>query len=441
MGHPNESYSIQQFRKDEAGALSILNVFLIMVLAIFAGIAIDTANLVTARTQLQVAADAAAHTALYMRETTDAETAKAEAIDTARKNMPTNYFGDVLRAENIHFGTYDRTTKTFNIDETSRQAAYVVTDRLAENANPVSSFLLQFIGYWTWDVRTTAVFETFRPYCMREGFVADAMVNVSSNNTFENGFCVHSNSYVSLSTDNTFAEGTIVSMPNKDDIDAPSSGMETNQGLAAALLDAKYRLRVLSRLDDWYGAMVNPDHEMFRPYIMDANPIEMTMAGSPLLTRDDLSEGHVNDIACTSDSGKFTLKDSLFENLVIRTNCKVEFSEGTELNNVVIITTNTNAKSVTAPNGVQLGKDDNCATGGGAQILTWGGVNIAADLKLYGGQIIAAGDVSFSANANGMQGASIISGGEISGTSNMRMAFCGTGMEGNFGVDYFRLAG
>jgi hypothetical protein len=38
---------------------------------------------------------------------------------------------------------------------------------------------------------------------------------------------------------------------------------------------------------------------------------------------------------------------------------------------------------------------------------------------------IAKGDVSFAANANGIEGASIIAGGQISGTSNMTMGFCG----------------
>ena len=65
---------------------------------------------------------------------------------------------------------------------------------------------------------------------------------------------------------------------------------------------------------------------------------------------------------------------------------------------------------------------------------------MAADLRVYGGQIIALGDITFSANANGIQGASLISGQEISGTSNMDMGFCGTGMEGNYEAPYFRLA-
>ena len=37
-------------------------------------------------------------------------------------------------------------------------------------------------------------------------------------------------------------------------------------------------------------------------------------------------------------------------------------------------------------------------------------------MHMYGGQIIAMGDVAFAANANGIQGASILAKGTISGT-------------------------
>jgi len=105
----------------------------------------------------------------------------------------------------------------------------------------------------------------------------------------------------------------------------------------------------------------------------------------------------------------------------------------------VIATTNTSAKSINAPSTLQIGKNDSCAEGNGAQILTLGGVDLAADMRMYGGQIIAKGDVAFAANANGIEGASIIAGGTISGTSNMTMGFCGDGMEDSFRAEYFRL--
>ena len=86
-----------------------------------------------------------------------------------------------------------------------------------------------------------------------------------------------------------------------------------------------------------------------------------------------------------------------------------------------------------------MGVDDDCGTGGGAQIVTWGGVRVAANLEMYGSQIIAAGPIDFAANAGGIQGASLVSGATIDGTSNMSFGFCGTGMEDTFQAEYFRM--
>ena len=78
------------FSRGEAGSITVLNLFFVMVMAIFAGIAIDMANLISARTKLQVTADTAAHAAFYTRDISDASTAKITAIDIAHDIMPTS---------------------------------------------------------------------------------------------------------------------------------------------------------------------------------------------------------------------------------------------------------------------------------------------------------------------------------------------------------------
>lgn len=429
--------------RNEFGGLTIMNLVMIVVLAIFAGVGIDMANLIAARTQLQTAADSAAHTALLLREQMSADDAKQAAIDTALENMPNGRYGDVLRVSNIHFGTYDRSTKVFSVDDSERDAVFVKTDRLGDNANPVSSFLLQLVGFSEWDVRTTAVYETWRPNCFEEGMVGEDTVTVSSNNHFTNGFCVHSNNYAALRIDNIFDNGAIISMPHTSDIDMPASGWEQNPGLPTSLIPQAYRIRALNRLDTWYDAMVNPDHEMYRDYITSPIPVNISVTGSThLLAPEDFTNGRVHDLTCSNGPGKATFKGPLYQNIVIRTeNCDIEFSESTELRNVVIFTKSTDDKSVTAPSGLTVGHRDNCADGGDAQILTWGGVDIAGNLELNNGQIIARKDVKFAANADGFMGASIVSGATITGTSNMVMGRCNGGMDGNFEVDYFRLAG
>ena len=107
----------------------------------------------------------------------------------------------------------------------------------------------------------------------------------------------------------------------------------------------------------------------------------------------------------------------------------------------MIVNESTSTTSFYGPAGIRLGRDDQCAADGGAQIVTLGGVEFHQRLQMYGGQMIAVGDISFVADDAGLEGVSIVSGGMISGSTGSEMTVCaGKGMEDNFEADYFRLA-
>jgi len=188
--------------------MSIFGLYIFAAMAILSGIAVDVSNLVSARSQLQVTADAAAHAALYKRDSMDADDAKNAALAIVEDMMPAAKFGVVLTADDITFGRWDYASSEFEVDPDSREAVMVRTARLQETSNPVTSFLMQFVGKQNWDVATNAVYTTYRPTCFREGFVAEGVVDIQSNNGFSNGFCLHSNSYVSMNNNNFFEPGT-----------------------------------------------------------------------------------------------------------------------------------------------------------------------------------------------------------------------------------------
>ncbi len=227
-------------------------------------------------------------------------------------------------------------------------------------------------------------------------------------------------------------------MPDKLSVVLRSSGFATNEGLPSALHDGSYLIRILSRMqdimDDLYagGAYYAPD------YITSSGLITLA---SHNVGPGDIIAGLIHTISCTASGQKvtFSARES-YSNFVLITNCKVFFGQGVTLDNVIVATTHTGNSSLTSPSSLQLGRNDNGATDGGTQLLTMGSMKFPADLMVYGSQLIAMGDIAFSANANGIEGASFIAGGTISGTSNMTMGFCGNGMERNFEADYFRLA-
>ena len=60
---------------------------------------------------------------------------------------------------------------------------------------------------------------------------------------------------------------------------------------------------------------------------------------------------------------------------------------------------------------------------------------------MTGSQIIAAGDITFVVNTDGLEGISIVSGGSITRYTGIATTVCaGQGMEDNLEADYFRLA-
>ncbi len=434
----------ERFTHDQEGALTSFGLFMLMASLVIGGLALDVANAYMARTQLQATADAVAHAALYTRDVTqDEAVATSAGLDLAEKMMPAAKFGNTINASDIKFGTWDSATRTFSASPGADDAVFVDMSRAADRANPVATYFLSFAGMGQWDVRRGSVYETYRPTCFREGFVANDVVDIQSNNSFHNGFCIHSNQHVEVNNNGYWETGTIVSMPDKRDIVLPNSGYSSSPGLKAALRDGAYRMRILNELQDIIEGIRDLDQAILAKYVPSyITNRSTTISLGRSLADTDFVPGNIHVVTCTAAGHKINFSaNATLQNVVLVTNCPIHFAQGGTLINSIIATTNTKDSSIYAGNLFTIGADDNCAVGGGANVLTLGGVDFSAGLQAFGGQILAIKDIEFAANANGIEGASFISYGTISGTSNMSMGFCGDGMEYNFEAEYFRMAG
>jgi len=449
-----------------AGGLIFTTIFLAV-----GGLAVDVSNAINQRTHLQLTADATAHAALYVRNytlTATPEEAKASALALGQTNMPPGVYGNVLTTEDIEFGVWDRDTRRFTPDDTSRSAVRVWTHRTAADDNEVTTYLLKFAGFDAFDVRTASVFETYVPDCLREGFVAEEMVDIQSNNSYYDGFCIHSNDVVSINSNNYFEEGTVVSMPDSTRLDTPASGYRTNEGLREALRYGAMQIRLINALrqvpsspyssgiaamwnyiqlatrEGQLGYLTSPPRNITivngRPAPSSASA-DSVQAGRNLLDRNDvlaLRPNAVNYVFCSSSSMQLQI-DRLLSDMVMITNCQINFRSGGVLENGLIATLSTSAMSITGSSDTRIGRVDDCAAGGGAQLISLGGMHFASGIAIHGGQLIALREIEFAANGEGLRGTSIISGDTVSGTSNMSMGLCGSGMEGNLSLDYFRM--
>lgn len=425
---------LSHIRQSEEGALTAFGLFMLMGSIVVGGLALDVANAYLVRTQLQATADAAAHAAIYVRDSNDEATAINAALNVAETMMPASKYGTTLTAADIRFGTWDDGTQIFTVDPGNDDAVFVDIERSAANANPVATYFLRFAGIDKWDVRTGSVFETYVPSCFREGFVAQDPVDMQSNNTYENGFCIHSNDHVELNGGNEFGDTTVVSMPDMRDLIEPSSS--GNPGLEDALRDSSYIIRILNRLPTIINGLATGDDAYLPDYITSSIPINFNGAQ---FNTDDIVAGRIHIVDCNGGQKVNFSSSAVIEDAVIVTDCQVHFAADALLRNAILATTSTSNKSISAGAQFTLGDDDNCAEGGDAQVLSLGTVELTAGVQIFGSQIIAMDDILLTSNAVGIEGASLISGGTISVTSNGSMAFCGSGMTRNFLAEYFRM--
>lgn len=432
--------TLSRFATDLSGGATAYGLLLMFTLLMAGGYAVDVQNVMTARTQLQTAADSAAHAALLARETKTEAEAKAAAVQVANLNMPTGIYGSTLDVEDVVFGDWDEVTRTFTPSPGSRDAVQVTAWRSTDRNNSVATYLLKLVGNDSWNVVVSSTYVTYHPTCLREGFVAQDVVDLQSNNSFTQGFCIHSNAYVSLNSNNYFEPGTVVSMTDLDDIDLPNSGYKTNTGLQDALREGSWNIRMVSRIDDVIQGLTELKAQ-YKPDYITATAF-MNLPSATVL-QSHLVAGRAYRFTCPSSTGRLTIdRDVTVSKVIILTNCEVFFRSGVKLEDAVIATTATGAKSISSASsgtGLTVGKPDNCAPGGDAQLLTMGGMEFPSKLSIFNGQFLAVGDIQFAANAEGVKGAAMVAGGQISGTSNMTMAFCGTGMENNFHAEYFRM--
>jgi Flp pilus assembly protein TadG len=424
------------FARATDGNATVWSLMMIATFLYLGGYAVDVSNLSTESIRLQAAVDSAAHAALVERELHTAEEAKIKALALAEANLDPAVYGNTLEAGNIVFGSWDDETQTFTADPALPNAVQATVYRTAANENALDTFMWQVAGVNAFDITASATYTTYVPTCFREGFVATDEVNIQSNNSYFSGFCIHSNAYVALNANNYFESGTVVSMPDLDQLQLPNSGFESNLGLESALREGSYNIRIIKRITDIVSTIDEPGSPYRPDYLTSSDPETLT---GRTIDETDLIPGRLYYWNCTGGNGTIRIRTTPIRKVVIVTPCEVAFGANAELEDVVIVNSNTSMTSFSASSGLTLGKNDGCAEGGGVQLVTLGGMSLSANLAMYGSQLLAMKDIEFAARADGFQGAAIVSGGSISGTSNMNMSFCGTGMEDNFVAQYFRM--
>lgn len=425
------------FWRRRDGAASVFGIYLFLATAMIGGLAVDGMNISRTRAILQVAADSAAHAAMHYRSDHDEGAAKQIALQIGRASVPHERYGDALTLADIEFGVWAEDTMSFSPSDGDGSAVRVTVRLAASRGNALNTFLLRLAGQDSFDLVATAVFVGEVDGCQTQGFAARERVDIRSNNTFVRDFCIHSNDYVEVNNGNYFEDGVIVSMPDINDLWMPGSGFSNNPGLQQALRNDVLDFSVIDNLPAIIDQLDTPGSSYAPGYLNSGAIVHLD---TKKLKKNDFRVGRIHHLMCNGSGGKVTIPtNTTIENAVVISNCEIKFAKNVLLRNAILATTSTSARSFNGSSGVSVGFNDSCAAGGGAKLITLGGMKFPSKLQIYGGQLIAAGDIVFAAQANGVHGASLIAGGEISGTSNMVFGNCETRVDDPFGAVVARL--
>ena len=435
--------------KDESGAGTAFALFFAAMSLAVGGLAIDASNAWSVKQRLQGATDVSAHAAAlslaYPGSAGMDGSISDIAIDALLVNMPESQFGVALQDTDVVVGYWDPTAKQLgklSTDDSGNELlqAVSVTARLdGEVGNVVPTFILKLIGFDYWQISATSVFVRATPDCFDGGFIANGTVNIASNNDFTNGFCIHGNGGVDVNSNILFGSGVRVSMPNSALVEdggmfaLKGTGHTWEDGMSNQVADQWLQpsLATVASLEQTFADLADPTNLRTPSYITNKTVNKFSVLPNQPLSAGQLLPNAVNVIDCPNKGLDFP-DNMTVENVVIIADCKVNFGQDALVRNAIIATTDTGNQSFNASASLQLGEDDSCADGGGVSLFTMGDAHFSAQTEWFGVELIAQGDAHISAKADGIEGVSIETGGDIFATSNLSFGAC------NEGIDHYR---
>jgi hypothetical protein len=414
---------LEQFRQQETGNMTVLALFFFLSSVMAGSLAVDFANKAHAQRDLQIIADTAAHAAMRTRLRGDSEQAIDAALEIAGRNAVAGRPAGITRGD-VVFGQWDAQTRTFTPDPDGRDAVRVTAHRSRTHDNMVEGLLIGVLGFAGFELTAQSVYVAQTHPCATNGIAAEFEVSFTVQNDFDKGFCLRSDREMSFNIGNSFGDGALVLLPYPEYLNLPDGQMDSQGGLVQALdYDAGDRLN-MEGIYRAFDAGFRAGEARYLPRNVTFSMDDITdVTGTYALTPEMVPPGQTRLFYC-GGRGTLACGHGTFRDLAIWTDCPITFSTYTALEGVTLLQDNADDMAIRAPDGVRLGAQDGCTPGGETIVMTTGGVDIAADLQMFEATIGALGPISFAANPNCMQGAAILSGDRVTGTSSGAFGHC-----------------
>ena len=423
-----------RFHARDDGAATAFGLIAICLMLLFAGVAIDVANLYRHQTLLQLTADSAAQGGLVslVRGGGTDEIRKA-ARKMVEKNLPDARFGNVITDSNreVQILHYDPATRALErvADQAPANAVLVRLQRSAAAGNAVPTFLMGMVGHDAWSLAavSVAVLMPTQRCGNAEGIVARGAIDLGLTPVFDSDFCLHSQSRITLPIGTRTEAPLRVSLPNPSDcigVCVPDKSGADIRPVALNLVmpGAQEHVARLAAgfLDPW---ITLPEETAFfasRPIAGDAEALREIGLGADDLRSGDVlhmtplqfsqmrehPSGLVYAVRCDtirndqralwertltligSDQGP-TLRD-----LVLITDCAIEMDDLTRIEGALILLTGPEGAQISALPGARLGDAEMaCDASRRVRLTTLGDLVLPAGLARSNVSVVAGGDI------------------------------------------------
>lgn len=401
------------FINSEEGAGTAFALFVFMVLCVLLGVMIDTTNAWRNRTMLAAAADIGSHAGAVALANGASED---EALQAARalvaQNLPITTYGNTVQSDgDVYLLHFDTDTRQL-YEDGPRNAVAVRSNQLASRGNAVGTFLLDFAGVFSWDVRevSVAVFDVSANCLGTDGLYSKGQIRISSQGYVGSGYCLHSNDHVWLPQQVTFEPDTMVSMPDLDDC-KNKCNTDANPGIQTGefpmifpefgdYIQGTYDAFNTNGLDDETKAEFFKDRslgdlsELISAGIVSAvsPPLKgavVNMSVAEFQVIENLPSGLVYNVTCSAKGGgkntnlTFSGSAGKMRDAALLTNCALDFEDGSVVEGSLIITTRiSSSATVSASSDVTIGDTSvgECRAEDRTTIMSLSGVSVPAKL-------------------------------------------------------------
>ncbi len=436
--------------RDRRGAVAAWVALMLVMLFGIAALAVDMGFLWVMRNRLQSTADAAA-LAGASQLGVDEATVKAEAVAYAQKNLPPGSHGTALADADVVLGHWDNDTRTFipvgttaapgtacsnpvpqetNPNCLPLDAVKVTTRRAQANGNPVSLFFARVLGIQTADVVTAAIAEGEggpggEDNCYTNGIVAGRQVLSGSTLKLFDAFCVHGEEGVKVGSQNTFQNGTEISMPDLALLDAGSDNIGLDDSLyeRSMLPDVAYQVGELI-------ADLKTDLTYLPDYIYTVSTSLPSNAGDGFGTPWGVEgTAYIINETVSINSGR------TLNNVVIIAEDVLSIGSDFTITNAILAANNTGGTVGRVQLGSYgtIGSSEYCLSGlGTVEVLAIENVLVGSNTDIFGGQFIAGVDADLGSDLISTTGLGIQAVRDVKLGSQLEFTGCLTDLDNRY---------